>query len=400
MWVDLQKFFKPPVFENDGEKTRRAEILHFGSIVLFLTLSTLFWINIIVGTQVEKDANWLVALVALSQILIQLLIRTGRVDTASHILLFIGWATMTEIGRRVSGIHDEAIFGYVIVILASGILLGWHITTLYTFASIAAIWYLAFLETKDLIQPSVGSAYRNSIDLTVVFILIFLVEYFLIRSLTNALENAQRELSERTLIESEREKLITQLSSEIAERQRIQDDLQELARTDSLTGLFNRRYFFEIAWKEFAKSIRYHRPLSVIILDLDLFKGINDTYGHLVGDQVLLHIGDLLRKAVRKPDIPARYGGEEFVVLLPETDGVHAQFFAERLRILLADSPIQCNNDTVHLTASIGVAGKSHSEEVETLDQLISRADQALYKAKEAGRNLVICAKNEDRERA
>jgi len=302
---------------------------------------------------------------------------------------------MTEISRRVSGIHDEAIFGYVIVILASGILLGWRVTTLYTLASIAAIWYLAFLEKNELIQPFIGSAYRNSIDLTVVFILIFLVEYFLIRSLTNALDNARRELSERTQIEAEREELISQLSEEINERQRTQEDLQQLARTDSLTGLFNRRYFFEIAGKEFAKSIRYHRPLSVIILDLDLFKSVNDTYGHLAGDQALNHIGDLLRKTVRKPDVPARYGGEEFVVLLPETDGENARVFAERLRKLLADSPIHCGNDIVHLTASIGVAGKSNDEEVETLDQLISQADQALYKAKGAGRNLVVCARNE-----
>jgi hypothetical protein len=95
--TSFREFFKPPVFEGDDEKTRRAEILHIGSIVLFVTLLILYWINIIVGTQVEKEANWLVALVALIQILVQWLIRTGHVDTASHILLFIGWGTMTEI---------------------------------------------------------------------------------------------------------------------------------------------------------------------------------------------------------------------------------------------------------------------------------------------------------------
>jgi len=99
MWASFQEFIKPPVFEGDSGKTRSAEILHFGSIVLFISLIILYWINIIVGTQVEKDANWLVALVALTQVLIQWLIRTGRVDTASHILLFIGWGTMTGINR-------------------------------------------------------------------------------------------------------------------------------------------------------------------------------------------------------------------------------------------------------------------------------------------------------------
>ena len=390
MLASLREFFKPPVFEGEGEKTRRAEILHYGSIVLFISLLALYWINIVVGLQVEKDANWLVALIALIQILIQWLIRTGHVDTASHILLFIGWATMTGINRSVSGIHDEAVFGYVIVILASGILLGWWITTIYTLASIVAIWYLAFLETKGLIEPVVGSAYRNSIDLTVVFILISLVVYFLIRSLTKALDNSQRELSERIRIESEREELIARLSKEVTERKLAQDELQKLARTDALTGLFNRRYFFEIAEKEFAESIRYGRPLSVIILDLDLFKEINDTYGHLVGDQALIHIGELLLKAIRTPDTAARYGGEEFVVLLPETESSQAMLFAERLRKLVDDSPTQNGNDSISLTASFGVAGYQ-TKDGETFDQLISKADQALYMAKGNGRNQVVC---------
>jgi len=169
MWKSIQAFFKSPVFEDDGEKSCHTRILHFGSIVLFVALLILYWINIIVGTQVEKDVNWLVALVALTQILIQWLVRLGRVDTASHILLFIGWVTMTGINRSVSGIHDEAVFGYVIVILASGILLGWWVINIYTLASIAAIRYLAFLETKGLIEPVVGNAYRKSTDLTLVF---------------------------------------------------------------------------------------------------------------------------------------------------------------------------------------------------------------------------------------
>jgi diguanylate cyclase (GGDEF)-like protein len=243
---------------------------------------------------------------------------------------------------------------------------------------------------KGLIEPVIGTAYRNSIDLTVVFILIFLVVYFLIRSLTNALDNSQRELSERIRIESEREALITQLSEEITERKRAQDELQKLARTDSLTGLSNRRYFFEIAEKEFAESVRYDRPLSVIILDLDLFKETNDTYGHLVGDRALIHIGELLQKAIRTPDTAARYGGEEFVILLPETESSQAILFAERLRKLVENSPVQNGDVSISLTASFGVAGYGTKGE-KTLDQLISRADQALYQAKGKGRNQVYC---------
>jgi len=211
-----------------------------------------------------------------------------------------------------------------------------------------------------------------------------------------ALENArlfsdlEDELAQRQKLIDELDTTNSELAREIEERKRIQEELQKLARTDPLTGLFNRRHFFEIAEKEFAESVRYDRPLSVIILDLDLFKEINDTHGHLVGDQALIHIAELLLKAIRTPDTAARYGGEEFVVLLPETECDNAMLFAERLRKLVEDSPVKKGSDAIHVTASFGVAGQKNKVE-ETLDQLISKADQALYKAKGNGRNQVVC---------
>ena len=386
----VKNLFSPPTFADNAKKLR-AESLHYGSIFLFMFMLIQFWINLTFGSEAEKAANWLVGLIALVQIIVQLMIRRGYVNAASFILLTVGWAVMTEICRKVGSVNDEAVFGYVIVIIAAGYLLGWRIATVYTLASIAAIWWLAYLEINGLLVPDIADAYRTAIDLTIVFILIFFVVYFLIKTLAKALENAQRELDERVRIESEREKLITQLSEEITVRKRAQTKLQQLARTDPLTGLFNRRYFFEIAKKEFAEASRYNRPLSVVVLDLDMFKNINDAYGHLAGDQVLVHIGDLLCKETREPDIPARYGGEEFIILMPETDYVSAKFFTERLRQLVEESRVYYENYSISLTVSIGIAQKNNKESAETLDQLISKADQALYKAKDKGRNRVIC---------
>jgi diguanylate cyclase (GGDEF)-like protein len=210
--------------------------------------------------------------------------------------------------------------------------------------------------------------------------------------LNTTLENARLELEERVDLRTrELIDLNAQLSEEIAERKHAEDELKRLASVDFLTGLFNRRHFFEIARYEFVKSTRYNNPLSVIIFDIDIFKSVNDTHGHLVGDQALAHIGKLVLEITRKSDIPARYGGEEFIILLPETTCKSAQIFAERLRRLVEDSPVFCGDHSIQLTISVGVSGKDNKENTDSFDQLISQADEALYKAKNAGRNRVIC---------
>ena len=365
----LSRFLLPPIFEGDDQKTRRAVFLHYASLLFFVTNLILFWIIHQFGTQTAKSASWLVMGLALAQVLVQWMLRSGYVDHASFFLLTIGWTLLTKISQDVGGIYDAAIFGYVIVLLVSGYLLGWKVAFAYALTSIAALWWLAYQETAKIFAPVVDMPYERARYLTVIFIEISFVVYF----------------------------LITTLTKEITERKRAQDELNKLARTDALTGLFNRRYFFELAEKEFIKSVRYERPLSVIILDLDLFKDINDTYGHLVGDQVLIHIGKLLQKTSRAPDISARYGGEEFIMLLTETDCARAKIFSDRLRKLVEETPVQCENKSISLTVSIGVAGKQNKGE-ETLEILISKADQSLYKAKREGRNRVVCyqEKNED----
>jgi two-component system, sensor histidine kinase LadS len=210
--------------------------------------------------------------------------------------------------------------------------------------------------------------------------------------LNATLENARVELEARVALRTrELIDLNGQLSEEINERKRAEDELIQLASVDFLTGIFNRRYFFEIAMQEFARSVHDNLPLSVILFDIDIFKNVNDTYGHLVGDQALIHIGKLILEAARKTDISARYGGEEFIILMKETDCSSAYAIAEQLRYLVENSPVQSGEALIKLTISVGVAGRESREIVENLDQLISLADQAMYRAKNAGRNRVVC---------
>ncbi len=175
------------------------------------------------------------------------------------------------------------------------------------------------------------------------------------------------------------------------ENARLFDEVQRLAVTDDLTGLNNRRGFFELARREMERAERTHRPVTALMLDLDGFKRVNDTFGHAVGDEVLRHLADRCRRAVRDIDLVGRYGGEEFCVLLPETDLKTAMEVAERIRASIADEPFDTAAGPLAIRVSIGLAlaGEGGGETVETL---LDRADTAMYGVKQEGGNAVKSA--------
>lgn len=166
--------------------------------------------------------------------------------------------------------------------------------------------------------------------------------------------------------------------------------LEEEARLDPKTGLANTRHFHEVFQHELARAARYRRPLAVIVADLDHFRDVNNTYGHLAGDEVLQGIADVFRERVRDMDTAARFGGEEFCVLLPETRGRDAVEVAERIREAVERHEFEAEGARFHVTLSLGVA--AFPEDGPTTTELLRRADEALYRAKAQGRNCVRAA--------
>ncbi|MFO7717146.1 MAG: GGDEF domain-containing protein [Desulfohalobium sp.] len=162
---------------------------------------------------------------------------------------------------------------------------------------------------------------------------------------------------------------------------------QLMARTDYLTELPNRRAFFEAGAKEIRRAERYARPLSLLLMDLDHFKQINDVHGHDIGDQVLIQLGQLCRVRLREHDVLARLGGEEFAVLLPETELYEARQVAEELRKEIASAQLVTCLASGQVTMSLGVCELAAQETA--LAEMLKRADRALYSAKQGGRNLV-----------
>lgn len=164
------------------------------------------------------------------------------------------------------------------------------------------------------------------------------------------------------------------------------DEMADLAMKDALTGIFNRRHFTARLDSEWKRVRRYGRPLSLLLLDIDHFKSINDRYGHDVGDQVIVAIARLCGTTTRDSDVAARIGGEEFAILLPETDLDDARAAAERLRVAVAERPIASNAGPIAVTVSIGTAPAGQAADPA---DFMKRTDEALYAAKRGGRNCV-----------
>ncbi|MGQ9920485.1 MAG: GGDEF domain-containing protein [Desulfobacca sp.] len=172
-----------------------------------------------------------------------------------------------------------------------------------------------------------------------------------------------------------------------------QKKFMALATIDDLTQLYNRRYFFLRLHQEFERARRYQRPLSCLILDIDHFKAVNDTYGHLTGDQALQEIARILQTQCRQSDLAGRYGGEEMIVLLPETEAAGALAIAERIRqMIAAHETIDAQGRLIRVTVSIGVTHVAGSElhAIDGPDRIVQYADDALLTAKRAGRNRTI----------
>jgi len=186
--------------------------------------------------------------------------------------------------------------------------------------------------------------------------------------------------------DGERLKPLANAAAIALENARLFGEVQRLAITDGLTGTYNRRHFFELAEHELNRASRFGHPVSAIMLDVDHFKQVNDTYGHAAGDQVLRVLAERCGESIRGIDILGRYGGEEFAIILPATDLLGAQNTAERLRRCISDVPVLTDRGDLAITISLGVASNAQDDDGDVAS-LLNRADAAMYAAKQAGRN-------------
>ncbi|MBK8172110.1 MAG: diguanylate cyclase [Sandaracinaceae bacterium] len=203
-------------------------------------------------------------------------------------------------------------------------------------------------------------------------------------------------LSARTMT-LQGERVFTVGFADLTEQKEIEHQLRDLATLDSLTGVYNRRHFFDMADRAVQSMEQKKKPLCVAMFDADHFKKINDRFGHDVGDDALRMLTSVCQKEIRATDTFARFGGEEFVLLLPETPIATAAVIVERIRRAISEATVQVDEQRVPLTLSVGLAERKPGE---LLDTLLRRSDEAVYEAKRAGRNCVVLARDEVRGRS
>ncbi len=259
-------------------------------------------------------------------------------------------------------------------------------------ASTAAIMAIAVvLETTTGQSPFRATDMREEAFRAQEFVFILAVMTIGLAALLEQLRARQRDAElAKARLEDVNERLEAHVHEKTEQLEALNRGLRELASIDPLTGIANRRAFFERGHREFDNSVRYGMPLSLLMLDLDHFKRVNDRYGHQAGDQVLRQVATWIVEMLRSGDLGARYGGEEFVVLAPHT-GLHdAATLAARIKERISRCAIVYDRKALHVTISIGVASRIDGDA--NLQALLRRADAALYDAKRAGRDRVALA--------
>ena len=263
------------------------------------------------------------------------------------ITIFITWCVY-----QTGGIESPLMNLYLLVLIFSALTLG-KIVTLLVFVLISTV-YFYFAHIAHYSEPLTLARFA---EMAMTF-----APYLLVAYLTSLLA---------------------------ADLRHAREGLEELSDTDELTGLKNRRGFNNALQAEIKKSVRYNRPFSILMMDSDNLKPVNDRFGHAIGDKLIMTIGQVIQESLRETDVLARYGGDEFVVILTETTEEHAADVAERIRTAVENTSFSAQGERVSSTISIGVSGFSKESPGE--EEIMLRADRKLYESKQRGKNTVTC---------
>jgi diguanylate cyclase (GGDEF)-like protein len=387
MAANLKHWFAPPIFEGDLKRTYRANLLNMMIISpLLLVVLTLF-VNFLDPQTPLRNFIIDIILIAILLYFRSMLYR-GSVTFVAFSILILGFIFIIITIISDGTIRTPATSIFLLWVVMSSVLFQLRGCVLATIATSLAIIGLILAQHANMMPAPVYTvSLIHWFVLTIITGITGGFTYLAYQTTQEALTRAEQEVTKREQNEQLLESANDHLRRYVREIEHLQAELRTQSLSDPLTGLHNRRYLNEILAHELVRTDREHTPLSIIVADIDHFKTINDTYGHQVGDSVLVAIASLLKKYVRGSDIVCRYGGEEFLLVIHSTTADNAAKRAEEIRQASAALCTQYEHGTVRITISFGIAiYPDHGNNVESL---ISKADQALYQSKRAGRNQV-----------
>ncbi|HNA28814.1 MAG TPA: diguanylate cyclase [Thiobacillaceae bacterium] len=377
--------FAAPGVEREFRAATHEAVVHDTRVAI--TIAALFYLAFAVTDYLAVGAGQSYEMIFLTRLVI----------CAAGIVVAIGagrfWRPLLD-GLTPTVVESLALAGFLSITLLRPYESGWHGMSLM----VMLLGLYVFIPNRFLLATLVA------VTSTLVFVWLLVqhfqppANYILTLSLLLAAINMFGILTAHRISRLKREEYRdattlrlanTRLSREIETRQRLEAELRELALRDHLTGISNRRHFFDLADQAFARARETGEPLALLIVDIDYFKQINDTYGHVHGDEVLKVLVQVCRAALGDVEMLARLGGEEFVMLLPNTDLNAATTRAERLRAEVQRTPVRFHETSLYFTISLGVA---QWQPEESLLILMRRADEALYAAKYNGRNRIETA--------
>ncbi len=380
----LQWFGRPEIAGDDRDRHRVIllnGVTNAGiAFVLFAVCGNLF-------DRSTPLRNYLIDLLTLVLFLMaRQALRLGKLLLAGTSILTLGYFAVVASIASEGTVLSPAPASLLFVIIGAGIFFeAIGIVTSTVACSLTVLAFMLAQRAGMLPTPDYSPKLLHWFIFTLIFALAGSITYFSNHITMQAFTHAQKELLVRQHTERELKSANEELQQRVIEVERLQAELREQALHDPLTGLHNRRHLAEILSREIMLARRKKECLSILVADVDLFKSVNDTYGHQVGDVFLVEIAQLLKRSVRGVDIVCRYGGEEFVLVLPGTSIEDAWKRGEEIRRKCAELIVQHNGKELSVTLSFGLAGyPAHGEQGE---EIIMKADHALYDAKRMGRN-------------
>lgn len=392
--TSIKRWLAPPVFEGAEEKTRQASLINMVCIT-----SLAFTLAVMVGALIggKTPVSTLIIDLAACAVTLQFRhwLRSGRVMLARVGMVIFGLVFITAVTANIGTIRTPTAAILLFWVLMTGLIFDRRGIVIGTIAASMAVLGLIVAENAGwLRQPFYDVGVTQWVTFTALFGFTSGLTYYINQGTKSALALARKEIEQRKQAEQSLKAANEELHLRVFEVQRLQAELHEQAIHDPLTGLYNRRYLSDALAREIIQAQRANNTLTFVMADIDHFKFVNDSYGHLAGDEVLVQVASLLKKHARGSDIACRYGGEEFLLVFPGTSLELARKRAEEIQRNCAALSIQHEGKNIAVMLSFGVA--AYPDHGQQWEQIIVKADKALYQSKCNGRNQVTVFRDEE----